>query len=48
MTDHFEVIEHTPQRIVVRCGDSPLKTGLRPMDGLFEMSVKVNKEEGAA
>jgi hypothetical protein len=32
----------------VRCGDSPLKTGVRESDGLFEMAAKVNKEEGVA
>jgi len=32
----------------VRCGDSPLKTGVRDSDGLFEMAVKINKEEGVA
>jgi len=48
ITDHFEVVEKTPETIIVRCGDSPLKTGVRPSDGLFEMGVKINKEEGFA
>ncbi|KAL1996143.1 hypothetical protein VTN49DRAFT_466 [Thermomyces lanuginosus] len=48
MTDHFKVVEKTDDRIIVRCGDSPLKTGLRESDGLFEMSVAVKKEEGVA
>jgi hypothetical protein len=48
ITDHFEVIEHTDDRIVVRCGDSPLKTGVRPSDGLFEMAVAVKPDEGVA
>lgn len=46
ITDHFEVIEKTKDHITVRCGDSPLKTGIRPSDGLFEMSAKINKAEG--
>jgi hypothetical protein len=48
MTDHFEILEHTPERILVRCGDSPLKTGVRDSDGLFEVSAIVNKDEGTA
>lgn len=48
ITDHFEVVSKTPDAIVVRCGDSPLKTGVRDSDGLFEMGVTVNKEEGVA
>lgn len=46
ITDHFEVVHHDPEHIVVRCGDSPLKTGVRSSDGLFEMSAKVHKEAG--
>ncbi len=48
ITDHFEVISKTPEAIVVRCGDSPLKTGVRDSDGLFEMGVRINREEGVA
>jgi hypothetical protein len=48
ITDHFEVVSKTPEAIVVRCGDSPLKTGVRDSDGLFEMGVNINKEEGVA
>lgn len=46
ITDHFEVVQHDPEHIVVRCGASPLETGVRPSDGLFEMSSHINKEEG--
>lgn len=46
ITDHFEVVEKTPEHITVRCGDSPLKADVRPSDGLFEMSARVNKAEG--
>jgi len=48
ITDHFEVVEHTDNSIVVRCGDSPMKNEVRDSDGLFEMSAKINKEEGVA
>lgn len=48
ITDHFEVVSKTPEAIVVRCGDSPLKAGVRDSDGLFEMGVNINKEEGVA
>ncbi|GAM39351.1 hypothetical protein TCE0_034f10831 [Talaromyces pinophilus] len=48
ITDHFQVVEKTDNRIVVRCGDSPLKRDVRESDGLFEMSVDVKKDEGVA
>ncbi|RAL13888.1 uncharacterized protein BO97DRAFT_469531 [Aspergillus homomorphus CBS 101889] len=48
ITDHFEVVEKTPERIVVRCGDSPRKRGVRDSDGLFEMSAVVKPDEGVA
>ncbi|KUJ14931.1 uncharacterized protein LY89DRAFT_125544 [Mollisia scopiformis] len=50
ITDHFEVVEKDVEdgRIVVRCGDSPLNKEVRATDGLFEMSVKVDKEKGEA
>ncbi|KZF20774.1 hypothetical protein L228DRAFT_240528 [Xylona heveae TC161] len=48
ITDHFEVLEHTPESIVVRCGDSPRKTEVRPGDGLFEIGAKVLEKEGVA
>lgn len=37
ITDHFEVISHTPESVVVRCGDSPSVQQPRPSDGVFEM-----------
>ncbi|KAG9234218.1 hypothetical protein BJ875DRAFT_376871 [Amylocarpus encephaloides] len=48
ITDHFEVVSKTPSSIVVRCGDSPLKTEIRDSDGLFEMGVELKKDEGVA
>ncbi|KAI9641292.1 hypothetical protein NHQ30_010093 [Ciborinia camelliae] len=48
ITDHFEVVSKTPTSIIVRCGDSPLKTGVRESDGLFEMSARIDRDEGVA
>ncbi|GLA60940.1 hypothetical protein AtubIFM55763_002675 [Aspergillus tubingensis] len=48
ITDHFEVVEKTPERIVVRCGDSPRKKDVRESDGLFEISTEVKPQEGVA
>ncbi|KAL2870605.1 uncharacterized protein BJX67DRAFT_377955 [Aspergillus lucknowensis] len=48
ITDHFEVVEKTPERIVVRCGDSPRRQGVRASDGLFEISAVVKPDEGVA
>jgi hypothetical protein len=44
ITDHFEVLSHTPSSIVVRCGDSPMKTAVRASDGLFEMGADVKQD----
>ncbi|KAI0031923.1 hypothetical protein K488DRAFT_78797 [Vararia minispora EC-137] len=46
IADHFEVVERTPNKVVVRCGDTPHKEGPRPSDGLF--SMEVHKEDGYA
>ncbi|KAJ7088539.1 hypothetical protein C8R43DRAFT_1082338 [Mycena crocata] len=48
ITDHFEVIEHTPTSIAVRCGDSPRNGGVRAVDGVFEMTAVVKESEGVA
>jgi len=40
------VLSKTPEAIIVRCGDSPMKTDVRPGDGLFEMGAAVKREEG--
>lgn len=42
------MVEKTADRIVVRCGDSPRKQGVRESDGLFEMSAVVKPDEGVA
>ncbi|KAG7095261.1 hypothetical protein E1B28_006034 [Marasmius oreades] len=48
ITDHFEVLEHTPTSIIVRCGDTPRKRELRERDGVFELAVEMKPEEGVA
>ncbi|KAF2472580.1 uncharacterized protein BDR25DRAFT_302709 [Lindgomyces ingoldianus] len=48
ITDHFEVLEHTPERVIVRCGDSPLNVDPRPSDGLFFMEVTKDDEAQTA
>jgi len=48
ITDHFEVVKKDAGKIVVRAGDSPLVRGVRASDGLFEMSVRIDRERGEA
>lgn len=48
ITDHFEVVEHTPTRIIVRCGDTPLNRDVRASDGLFEISAVIKPQENVA
>lgn len=33
---------------MIRCGDSPLKQGVRPSDGLFEIAAEVHADKGYA
>ncbi|KAL0069351.1 Lanosterol 14-alpha-demethylase [Marasmius tenuissimus] len=47
ITDHFEVIERSPNSVLVRCGDSPSNND-REMDGIFELTTEVKREEGVA
>ena len=47
LTDHFEVVERTPNSIIVRCGDSPYNND-REMDGIFEFATEVKRDEGVA
>ncbi|KAI8931473.1 hypothetical protein NX059_011141 [Plenodomus lindquistii] len=42
ITDHFEVVEHGTDKVIVRCGDSPLNQDPRPSDGLFSMEVSTD------
>ncbi|KAL9621316.1 MAG: hypothetical protein Q9160_004207 [Pyrenula sp. 1 TL-2023] len=39
VTDHFEVVGRGEEVVLVRCGDSPKRQGVRGSDGLFEISV---------
>jgi hypothetical protein len=48
ITDHFEVISHTPTSIAMRCGDSPRNSEVRASDGVFEMTAVVDEKEGVA
>ncbi|CAG8937807.1 unnamed protein product [Penicillium salamii] len=48
VTDHFEVVEKTDDRIVVRCGDSPRNRDVRASDGLFEIAAVIKKEQNVA
>ncbi|KAH7069569.1 hypothetical protein BKA63DRAFT_449222 [Paraphoma chrysanthemicola] len=48
ITDHFEVVEHSDDKVIVRCGDSPLNAGPRPSDGLFAMEVSTDDEKQLA
>ncbi|OCK75985.1 hypothetical protein K432DRAFT_157500 [Lepidopterella palustris CBS 459.81] len=44
ITDHFEVVERTPEKVTVRCGDSPSKREPRPSDGIFSIEVTKDKD----
>ncbi|KAF7718574.1 Uncharacterized protein PECH_008975 [Penicillium ucsense] len=48
ITDHFEVVEKTDEKILVRCGASPREQGVRPSDGLFEIGAVINEEKEEA
>lgn len=48
MTNHFNVVDRTDNEITVRFGDSPDKTGLRPLDGIFVIRADVDHAAGVA
>ncbi|KAL0576424.1 hypothetical protein V5O48_005560 [Marasmius crinis-equi] len=48
VTDHYEVLERTPNSIILRCGDSPHNDDSRALDGVFELAAEVKREEGVA
>lgn len=48
ITDHFEVVERTPNAVTIRCGDSPRNSGGRDSDGLFIISAEVDQARGVA
>ncbi|KAF2092554.1 hypothetical protein NA57DRAFT_82267 [Rhizodiscina lignyota] len=41
IADHFEVVEHTPDKVVIRCGDSPDVPEHRASDGIFSLEVAI-------
>ena len=45
MVDHFEVLQRSPQEIVIRCGDTPLNNGRRGSDGLFTIRANYRPSE---
>ncbi|KAL3456423.1 hypothetical protein BJX64DRAFT_294106 [Aspergillus heterothallicus] len=46
VTDHFEVVEKTPETILLRSGDSPRNQAVREVDGLFGISAVAKPEQG--
>lgn len=48
LTDHFEVVEKTEDRITFRGGDSPRNPDVREADGLFEVGAVVKQDQGVA
>jgi len=46
VTDHFEVVERSPEEVTLRCGGSPKERGVREGDGLFKAWVKVDGGKG--
>ncbi|RMZ68670.1 3-hydroxyacyl- dehyrogenase [Pyrenophora seminiperda CCB06] len=48
IVDHFEVVQHTDDKVIVRCGDSPFIAEHRPSDGLFSMEVSKDDEAQVA
>ncbi|KAI1343695.1 hypothetical protein F5Y15DRAFT_174810 [Xylariaceae sp. FL0016] len=47
-SNHFEVVQHAGNEIVVRCGGSPLEPGLRNSDGLVFLSARIDKDAQVA
>lgn len=45
IADHFEVVDRAPDKVVVRCGDSPRKQGPRNSDGIFSMEVRKDGDD---
>ncbi|QIW96902.1 hypothetical protein AMS68_002420 [Peltaster fructicola] len=48
ITDHFEVVSKSSESIIVRCGDSPRVKDTRDSDGLFEMTVSIDRKKHVA
>ncbi|KAI0528012.1 hypothetical protein F5B22DRAFT_640988 [Xylaria bambusicola] len=47
-SNHFEVVDNSGSEIVVRCGGSPMESGLRKSDGLIFLSAKIDPEQQLA
>ncbi|KAK5636626.1 hypothetical protein RRF57_012339 [Xylaria bambusicola] len=47
-SNHFEVVDNSGSEIVVRCGSSPMESGLRKSDGLIFLSAKIDPEQELA
>lgn len=50
ITDHFEIVDKSSpspneSQVVIRCGDSPRVQDVRPSDGLFVATAKVDEEK---
>jgi len=48
ITDHFEILGHTEDSIIIRAGDSPKNLEPRASDGLIELKTEIKKDEGVA
>ncbi|KAF2993006.1 hypothetical protein E8E13_000380 [Curvularia kusanoi] len=48
IVDHFEVVQHDANKVIVRCGDSPSIQEQRASDGLFAMETTVNEKADTA
>ncbi|KAM0259090.1 hypothetical protein ACHAQJ_003461 [Trichoderma viride] len=48
VTDHFEVVDRTPNEIIVRAGDSPRNQDPRPSDGLFAIGATIDHDAQVA
>ncbi|KIM94120.1 hypothetical protein OIDMADRAFT_136393 [Oidiodendron maius Zn] len=44
VTNHFEVLEKTQEHIIFRGGDSPSRSGLRPLDGLLQLTAIIRED----
>ncbi|KAL2813557.1 hypothetical protein BJX63DRAFT_215853 [Aspergillus granulosus] len=45
---NFEVVDRSEESILIRGGDKTSHRGLRPLDGLIELSACINRENGMA
>ncbi|KAI1393807.1 uncharacterized protein F4822DRAFT_386016 [Hypoxylon trugodes] len=43
-SNHFEVVNNEGNEIIVRCGGSPMESGLRNSDGLVVISAKIDQQ----